>query len=50
MEPGDFVLWDSREAHYGAAPKRDKKRFCICELLRSIGGNTLKYGRYLLQA
>lgn len=29
MEPGDFVLWDSREAHYGAAPKRDKKRFCI---------------------
>ena len=31
MEPGDFVLWDSRTAHYGAAPLEDKKRFAICE-------------------
>ena len=30
MEPGDFVLWDSRTVHYGAAPLDDKKRFAIC--------------------
>ncbi|ORY34554.1 hypothetical protein BCR39DRAFT_556072 [Naematelia encephala] len=29
MEPGDFVLWDSRTVHYGAAPMREKKRFAI---------------------
>ncbi|KZO90876.1 hypothetical protein CALVIDRAFT_489806, partial [Calocera viscosa TUFC12733] len=30
MEPGDFVLWDSREVHYGAAPKPTaNKRFAI---------------------
>jgi len=29
MEPGDFVVWDSREIHYGAAPLRDNKRFAI---------------------
>jgi len=29
MEPGDFVLWDSRTVHYGAAPLDDKKRFAI---------------------
>ncbi|GFZ51910.1 hypothetical protein JCM24511_09680 [Saitozyma sp. JCM 24511] len=29
MDPGDFVLWDSRTAHYGAAPMEEKKRFAI---------------------
>jgi len=29
MEPGDFVLWDSRTVHYGAAPMEDKKRFAV---------------------
>jgi len=32
MEPGDFVLWDSRTVHYGAAPLDQKKRFAICTL------------------
>jgi len=27
--PGDFVLWDSRTIHYGAAPTSIKKRFAI---------------------
>ena len=30
MEPGDFVLWDSRTVHYGATPLEQKKRFAIC--------------------
>jgi len=29
MEPGDFVLWDSRTVHYGAAPKSNNKRFAV---------------------
>jgi len=29
MEPGDFVLWDSRSIHYGAAPTSNNKRFAI---------------------
>lgn len=29
MEPGDFVLWDSRSVHYGAAPRGGRKRFAI---------------------
>jgi len=29
MDPGDFVLWDSREVHYGAAPTKENKRFAI---------------------
>ncbi|CAD6569285.1 MAG: hypothetical protein TREMPRED_005173 [Tremellales sp. Tagirdzhanova-0007] len=29
MGPGDFVLWDSRTVHYGAAPTEQKKRFAI---------------------
>lgn len=33
MEPGDFVLWDSRCVHYGATPLDDKKRFAICKSL-----------------
>jgi hypothetical protein len=32
MEPGDFVLWDSRTVHYGAAPREQKKRFAICKI------------------
>lgn len=35
MDPGDFVLWDSRTAHYGAAPMEEKKRFAICERART---------------
>ena len=31
MDPGDFVIWDSRTVHYGRAPKGDKKRFAICK-------------------
>lgn len=31
MEPGDFILWDSRAAHYGAAPLGNNKRMAICE-------------------
>ncbi|ORX33296.1 hypothetical protein BD324DRAFT_654245 [Kockovaella imperatae] len=31
MEPGDFVLWDSRTVHYGAAPLDANKRFAICK-------------------
>lgn len=30
-DPGDFVIWDSRTIHYGAAPKEANKRFAICE-------------------
>jgi len=29
MDPGDFVLWDSRQVHYGAFPKKQNKRFAI---------------------
>jgi len=29
MEPGDFVLWDSRAVHYGAAPNGPNKRFAV---------------------
>lgn len=32
MEPGDFILWDSRAAHYGAAPLGKNKRMAICEI------------------
>jgi len=28
-EPGDFVIWDSRTAHYGAFPKSQNKRFAV---------------------
>jgi hypothetical protein len=35
MDPGDFVLWDSRTAHYGAAPMEEKKRFAICKRART---------------
>lgn len=33
LEPGDFILWDSREAHYGAAPEGNNKRMAVCEYL-----------------
>lgn len=29
MEPGDFILWDSRAAHYGAAPEGNRKRMAV---------------------
>lgn len=31
LEPGDFILWDSRTAHYGAAPVGSAKRMAVCE-------------------
>lgn len=29
MDPGDFILWDSRCVHYGAAPEGVRKRMAI---------------------
>lgn len=29
MDPGDFILWDSRAVHYGAAPLGTNKRMAI---------------------
>lgn len=29
MDPGDFILWDSRAVHYGAAPTGENKRMAI---------------------
>jgi len=29
MDPGDFIVWDSRSVHYGAAPRSNNKRFAI---------------------
>lgn len=37
MEPGDFILWDSRAVHYGAAPLGTNKRMAICKGLRARG-------------
>lgn len=31
LDPGDFILWDSRAAHYGAAPLSTNKRMAVCE-------------------
>lgn len=31
LDPGDFILWDSRAAHYGAAPLRNNKRMAVCK-------------------
>lgn len=31
MDPGDFILWDSRAVHYGAAPLGENKRMAICK-------------------
>jgi ectoine hydroxylase-related dioxygenase (phytanoyl-CoA dioxygenase family) len=31
MDPGDFILWDSRTVHYGAAPLGNNKRMAICK-------------------
>lgn len=31
MDPGDFILWDSRAVHYGAAPLGQNKRMAICK-------------------
>jgi len=31
MDPGDFILWDSRAVHYGAAPTGANKRMAICK-------------------
>lgn len=31
MDPGDFILWDSRAVHYGAAPLGKNKRMAICK-------------------
>jgi ectoine hydroxylase-related dioxygenase (phytanoyl-CoA dioxygenase family) len=37
MEPGDFVLWDSRAVHYGAAPLENNKRMAVCEYFGLAG-------------
>ncbi|KAL3440168.1 hypothetical protein BJX65DRAFT_315049 [Aspergillus insuetus] len=29
MDPGDFILWDSRAVHYGAAPMGNNKRMAV---------------------
>jgi len=36
MGPGDFVLWDSREVHYGARPSAENKRFAIYTCYKPI--------------
>ncbi|KAH7160659.1 hypothetical protein EDB81DRAFT_879008 [Dactylonectria macrodidyma] len=36
MEPGDFILWDSRAAHYGAAPIGNNKRMAIYTCYKPI--------------
>ena len=33
LDPGDFILWDSREAHYGAGPMGTNKRMAVCTYL-----------------
>ncbi|KAL3965648.1 phytanoyl- dioxygenase protein [Purpureocillium lilacinum] len=36
MEPGDFILWDSRAVHYGAAPLGTNKRMAIYTCYKPI--------------
>ncbi len=31
LGPGDAVFWDSRQAHYGAAPTAGKPRMAVCK-------------------
>ena len=54
MEPGDFILWDSRCVHYGAAPEQDNKRMAVCKyliVLKSCESRlTMWLARHLLQA
>ena len=30
LEPGDFIVWDSRTVHWGAAPEEQNHRMAIC--------------------
>jgi hypothetical protein len=32
LDPGDFILWDSRCVHWGQAPLGGKHRFAVCKL------------------
>lgn len=51
MDPGDFILWDSRAVHYGAAPTGENKRMAICKSIvdgKNRGRNSW-WNRYLLQ-
>ncbi|KAF4474762.1 putative phytanoyl-CoA dioxygenase [Colletotrichum fructicola Nara gc5] len=36
MDPGDFILWDSRAVHYGAAPINDNKRMAVYTCYKPI--------------
>ncbi|KAK2589642.1 hypothetical protein QQS21_012682 [Conoideocrella luteorostrata] len=36
MDPGDFILWDSRTVHYGAAPLGTTKRMAIYTCYKPI--------------
>ncbi|KAJ0121515.1 uncharacterized protein J7T55_008679 [Diaporthe amygdali] len=36
MDPGDFILWDSRAVHYGAAPLGENKRMAIYTCYKPI--------------
>lgn len=36
LEPGDFIVWDSRTVHWGAAPEEQNHRMAICESYRTI--------------
>ena len=31
LDPGDFIIWDSRTVHFGDAPKKMRHRFAVCE-------------------
>jgi hypothetical protein len=33
LEPGDFIVWDSRTVHWGAAPEEQNHRMAVCELM-----------------
>lgn len=36
MDPGDFIIWDSRSVHYGAAPLGENKRMAIYTCYKPI--------------
>jgi len=36
MDPGDFILWDSRAVHYGAAPLGNNKRMAVYTCYKPI--------------
>ncbi|KAK6378822.1 hypothetical protein LTS17_006525 [Exophiala oligosperma] len=36
LDPGDFILWDSRAAHYGAGPMSSNKRMAVYTCYKPI--------------